>query len=293
MSIIPIFIVRISAFETEIATFVGFTGISYMCFKIWQILFDIHDGKIFQMNILDFLGYVIFFPSFSSGPIARYQDFWSNYTESKADYFTECFAFGIKKILIGLFYKFSVSYFINTYFMNKVSDEITLINIILYMYSYTLYLFFDFAGYSNIAIGIAALIGIRLPENFNKPFLACNMKEFWNRWHISLSSWFNDYVLGRFVLNNIRNGMFKNTKTATRVAYLFTMMVMGLWHGFSFHYIIYGIYEGLLLVFTDFWIRTKVFKRFKKKKYYKIVSRSFCFQFISFGMLLFSGHYYF
>lgn len=293
LSIFPLFFVRISAFKTEIASFVGFTGISYMCFKIWQILFEIHDGKIEQLSIIDFFGFILFFPSFSSGPIARYQEFNINYIENTTDYFTEYFVLGVKKILLGLFYKFAVAYFISTYFMVKVPDEITLINIVLYMYAYTLYLFFDFAGYSNIAIGIAALVGIRLPENFNKPFLACNMKEFWNRWHMSLSNWFNDYVFGRFVLNNIRNGLFKSSKTATRVAYLFTMTIMGLWHGFSIHYIIYGIYEGVLLVLTDVWIKSKTYRKFKKQKYYTLISRIICFQFIAFGMLLFSGHYFF
>lgn len=293
LSIIPIFVVRISVFKPEIVSFIGFTGISYMCFKIWQVLFEIHDGKIQQLNIIDFWGFILFFSSFSSGPIARYQEFNSNYTEDVTNYFVEYFMVGVKKILLGLFYKFAVAYFIITYFMDNVPDEITLVNIILYMYAYTLYLFFDFAGYSNMAIGIAALIGIRLPENFNKPFLACNMKEFWNRWHMSLSTWFNDYVLGRFVLNNIRNGLFKSTKTATRIAYLFTMTIMGLWHGFSIHYIIYGIYEGVLLVLTDFWTKSKTYRKVRKKKYFTLISRIICFQFIAFGMLLFSGHYFF
>ena len=110
---------------------------------------------------------------------------------------------------------------------------------------------------------------------------------------MSLSNWFNDYVFGRFVLNNIRNGLFKSSKTATRVAYLFTMTIMGLWHGFSIHYIIYGIYEGVLLVLTDVWIKSKTYRKFKKQKYYTLISRIICFQFIAFGMLLFSGHYFF
>ena len=154
-------------------------------------------------------------------------------------------------------------------------------------------MFFDFAGYSNIAIGFGYLMGVRLPENFNKPFLACNMKEFWARWHMSLSTWFNDYVYGRFVLNNVRNGLFKNTKTASRWAYLFTMTTMGLWHGFLLHYLIYGVYEGILLVITDYWVKSKKYREFKKKKYYQAVCIVVCFQFIAFGMLLFSGKYLF
>ena len=161
------------------------------------------------------------------------------------------------------------------------------------MYSYTFYLFFDFAGYSNMAIGMGYLMGIELPENFNKPFLSCHMKEFWQRWHMSLSIWFNENVFNRFVLNNVRNGLFKNTKTAARVGYIVTMLLMGLWHGFSIHYVIYGLYEGILLVITDYVLKTKFYRKFKNKKYYKVVSIIVCFQFISLGMLLFSGKYFF
>ncbi len=110
---------------------------------------------------------------------------------------------------------------------------------------------------------------------------------------MSLSTWFNDYVFGRFVLNNVRNGLFKSTKTASRWAYLFTMTTMGLWHGFSLHYLIYGVYEGILLVITDYWVKSKRYRSFKKKKYYQAVCITVCFQFIAFGMLLFSGKYLF
>lgn len=293
LSMLPILFVRISSRISSLSSFVGFTGISYMCFKIWQLLFEIHDGKIEKLNLIDLWLFLLFFPSFSSGPIARYDSFVREYKEPCGDYFEKGFLFGGKKLLLGLFYKFVLAYFINKYVLIKLPETVTAANVIAYMYSYTLFLFFDFAGYSNIAIGVAALMGVHLPENFNKPFLACNMKEFWSRWHMSLSSWFTDYVHGRFVLNNVRNGLFKNTKTASRWGLLFTMTVMGLWHGFSRHYLIYGIYEGLLLVATDYWIRSAAYRRFKKKKAYPWISRAVCFQFIAFGMLLFSGQFFF
>lgn len=293
-SMSPILGVRMTVFRPDVAFLIGFTGISYMCFKIWQIIFDIHDGKIETLKIVDLWLYMLFFPSFASGPIARYQDFMASFERmERTEYINGYFTTGLKKVLLGVFYKFAMAFFISTYIMNKIPENATVINIVAYMYAYTLYLFFDFAGYSNIAIGMGYLMGVKLPENFNKPFLACNMKEFWNRWHMSLSSWFNDYVFGRFVLNNMRNGLFKNTKVASRWASLFTMTVMGLWHGFSIHYVAYGVYEGVLLVITDFWVKSKVFRKFKKKKYYNVVCRVICFQFIAFGMLLFSGKYFF
>lgn len=293
LSIVPIFLVRIGSFNVTISNYIGFVGISYMCFKIWQLLFDIHDEKIQKINLLYFLELLLFFPSFSSGPIISYSDLDDRYEDDLSNYFESYFQFGLKKILLGIFYKFALAYFVSKFLIAGISDQKTVLNIVAYMYSYTLYLFFDFAGYSNMAIGMGYLMGIKLPENFNKPFLSCHMKEFWKRWHMSLSNWFNENVFNRFVLNNVRNGLFKDTKTAARFGYVFTMLLMGLWHGFSIHYIIYGLYEGLLLLITDYVLKTKIYRRFKIKKYYKIVSIIICFQFIAFGMLLFSGKYFF
>lgn len=193
---------------------------------------------------------------------------------------------------MGCSSKYAIAFFINTYFLEKLPEGAAVGTVILYAYGYTLYLFFDFAGYSMIAIGYGTLMGIKLPENFNKPFLARNMKEFWGRWHMSLSNWFNDYVFGRFVLNNVRNGLFKNTKIAARWAYMFSMTTMGLWHGFSLHYLVYGLYEGAILVVTDLYVRSKLYRKVKKKKWFDWVSRVICFQFIALGMLIFSGHFW-
>ena len=293
LSFLPILLVRIFAFNDILSGLIGFVGISYMCFKIWQLLFDIHDDKIEKLNLFYVLEFLTFFPSFSSGPVISYKDFNNNYDQPLSNYFEDYFIAGLKKIILGLFYKFALAYFINLLVMSKIGEEVTFINITLYMYSYTMYLFFDFAGYSNLAIGIGNLMGIKLPENFNKPFLSCHMKEFWQRWHMSLSNWFNNYVFGRFVLNNVRNGLFKSPKSAAKIGYLVTMILMGLWHGFTIHYIVYGVYQGILLLITEIIIKTKFYKNFKTKKYYKFISIIICFQFIAFGMLLFSGKYFF
>jgi len=294
LSMIPILVVRISVFKPEIKDLIGFTGLSYMCFKIWQILIEIHDEKIDKIGIVDLWLFILFFPSFTSGPIARYQSFVQSFDEDIRDtYSKEYFVPGIKRIYLGLFYKLAVSFFINEFIMSKLSNEGSLYEYIVYMYSYTLFLFFDFAGYSNIAIGVGQLMGIKLPENFNKPFLAGNMKEFWARWHMSLSTWFSDYVYGRVTLAGVRSGLIRNPKMASRVAYMVTMLLMGLWHGFSLHYIIYGLYEGILLVVSDCWIKSATYRTVRKKKYYNLISRVICFQFIAFGMLLFSGRYIF
>ena len=174
--------------------------------------------------------------------------------------------------------------------LHYIPAKYAFLNTPIYMYAYTLYLFFDFAGYSNFAIGTSYILGVKSPENFNKPFLARNMKEFWDRWHISLSKWFGDYIFSRFLLNSLRSGKIKSRKLATRLAFLITMGTMGIWHGFTIYYILYGLYQGALLVLTDIYLGSKTYKNFKTKKYYTPLSIFVNFQFVCFGMLLFSGY---
>ena len=292
-SCIPIFWVKKSLLNENLASYAGFVGLSYICFKLWQIIMEVHDGKIKELGLLDFWNFTLFFPSFSSGPIARYQPFKDDLNSNNENYFEEQFVTGLKRLLKGVFYKFALAFFVNKYILLQLPDEKKLIYIIIYVYAYTIYLFFDFAGYTEIAIGMGLLLGIKLPENFNHPFLSCNMKEFWTRWHISLSTWFQDYVYSRFVLNNIRNGLFKNKKIAGRTGLFITMLVMGFWHGFSAHYIIYGIYHGTFLTLSDYWVSTKTYRKVKKMKYYNLISRFITFNILSFGMLIFTGKYLF
>ncbi len=106
-----------------------------------------------------------------------------------------------------------------------------------YMYAYTFYLFFDFAGYSAFAVGFSYLFGIHTPENFNRPFLSRDIRDFWNRWHMSLSFWFRDHIYNRFVFTALKNKWFKDRYTASYVGYVITMALMGLvaWHSLALH----------------------------------------------------------
>lgn len=257
-----------------------------------ELLIEIHDHHVERLPFFSTVYHLTFIASFSSGPITRLQGFMSEYNRkiSGIEYWNDYFCVGIKKVFLGIVYKFAFAFFVNTYFLQMIPKEVTLAHAIQYMYAYTIYLFFDFAGYSLLAIGTGRLLGFKLPENFNKPFLAKNMKEFWERWHMSLSTWFKDYIFSRFVLNNIRNGLFKNRNTAARCGYMVTMLSMGVWHGFTLYYIIYGLYEGLMLVLTDIYIKSKLYKKIKKKKWFAPVSIAICFNVIAFGMLIFSGY---
>ena len=123
------------------------------------------------------------------------------------------------------------------------------------MYGYSLYLFFDFAGYSAFAVGFSYLLGIHTPENFNRPFLARNIKDFWNRWHMSLSTWLRDHVYMRFLLAAVKGRWFTGKYTASYLGFFLTFGLMGLWHGIEPYYLLYGLYHGTLLVGHDLFTR--------------------------------------
>lgn len=292
LSILPIIITK-AAGVTKYAQYIGFIGLSYLNFKAIQMIIEIYDGRITKIKFIDFINFILFFPTLSSGPIDRWVRFEENLNNKleKNEYITDYLLVGLRKILIAIGYKFVIAYLIDTYWLLNIPKEVNILNSINYMYAYTMYLFFDFAGYSLFAIGTSYIFGIKTPENFNKPFLSKDMKEFWTRWHISLSRWFGDYIFSRFVLNSMRKKRFKNRFIASNVAQIITMFIMGLWHGLTVYYIIYGLYQGIALVLTDIYQRKSTFyKRNKKEKWFNCIQIVTTFHVICFGMLIFSGY---
>jgi len=129
-----------------------------------------------------------------------------------------------------------------------------------------------------------------VPDNFNRPFLARDLKDFWARWHISLSTWLRDFVYTRFTMASLRQKWFKSKHTGSYLGYILTMLTMGIWHGFSWHYILYGVYHGLLMCLNDVLdTRWKAFKKMKKDKRWQPLLMALTFVLVSVGMLLFSG----
>ena len=270
----------------------GFIGISYLSFRTIQIIVEIYDGTIKDLKFFDMIYFILFFPSLSSGPIDRSRRFEEEINKPipRSEYISDYLVVGIKKICQGLMYKFGIASLIYIYWTSRITPDKSFLPIILYMYGYTLYLFFDFAGYSLIAVGTSYIFGVKLPDNFDKPFLSKDMKEFWTRWHISLSRWFGDYIFSRYVLNAMRNKKYKKRATASHVAQMITMTVMGFWHGLTWYYIAYGIYQGLMLVLTDeFTKKSKIYKKYKKEKWFQKIHIFVTFNIVCFGMLIFSG----
>lgn len=288
LSLVPLFISRILPI-LEIDYKFGFLGISYITFKVMQILVEIKDNMIKEVNFIDYLSFMIFFPTLSSGPIDRSRRFIKDIekTISKTEYLDNL-GKGIEYILQGLVYKIILSQLIFDK-INIISEATyTTKNLTIYMYLYGFYLFFDFAGYSLMAVGVSKIFGIDTPMNFNKPFLSKDMKDFWNRWHMSLSHWFRDFVFSRLVFAMFKKKIFKSSLTTAMVAYIVNMTLMGVWHGINFSYLLYGLYHGIILAITEYFQKTKFYKNNKNKKWFEYSSIFITFNLVMFGFFIFS-----
>ena len=272
----------------------GFLGISYMTFKVLQIIFETYDGIIKEpIGLIDYLQFLLFFPTISSGPIDRSKRFMEDIHQTiPREEYVELLGTGLYRLLLGLVYKVVLSGLLYLA-MNHIPNRGLLFTTVSYMYLYTFYLFFDFAGYSLMAVGVSNIMGIQTPMNFNKPFLSIDIKDFWNRWHISLSTWLRDFIFSRIVMKSMRHKWFKTRLTTAMVAYMLNMIFMGFWHGLSWSYIIYGVYHGVLMAgFEWYQKKSKFYKKYKQKTAYKVVSWFVTMHLVMIGLLIFSGKPY-
>lgn len=287
LSLVPMFL---NKFRVEIGGNVfGLLGLSYLSFRAIQVIIDTYDGLIENTKVFDFLYFILFFPCISSGPIDRSRRFTKELeTPYSKEEYRELFEKGVWKLFCGAFYNFVISNVIYSYWISPLGKGF--LADVSYMYGYTLFLFFNFAGYSLMAIGAAYIMGVKLNDNFNMPFAALDMKDFWSRWHISLSTWLRDYVYSRFVMSALKGKWFKNPYTASYIGYVITMMTMGLWHGLELHYIVYGAYHGLLMCVNDILDnKVKGFKKLKRNPKWQPLFCIITIQLFSFGLLIFSG----
>ena len=292
LSILPLVVNKVFAI-TQLHL-LSFIGISYMSFKTIQIMLEISDGLIKErISVKDYLQFLLFFPTVSSGPIDRSRRFLKEINEvmPRKDYL-ELAGDGIYRIVLGLLYKVVLSTYVYQMLL-ALSNTGTVVYSIKYMYLYTLYLFFDFAGYSLMAVGSSNILGIQTPMNFNKPFLSIDIKDFWTRWHITLSTWLRDFVFSRVLMQVIRKKWFKNRLHNAAYAYMVNMLVMGFWHGISVSYIAYGFYHGILMSgFEIYQKKSTFYKKHKNKTWYKLISWFVTMNLVMVGFFIFSGEPY-
>ena len=292
LSVVPLIINKVFALTHW--HLLAFIGISYMSFKTIQIMIEISDGLIKErISIIDYIQFLLFFPTVSSGPIDRSRRFMVNIKERMPrDEYLELAGVGVYRVVLGLLYKVVLSTY-SYHYLVTLPNFGSLDYSIKYMYLYTLYLFFDFAGYSLMAVGSSNILGIKTPMNFNKPFLSIDIKDFWNRWHITLSTWLRDFVFSRVFMEATKKKRFKKRLNTAMYAYMVNMLLMGFWHGLTISYIVYGAYHGILMAgFEYYQKKSKFYKKNKNKAWYKVCSWFITINLVIFGLYIFSGEPY-
>jgi len=230
----------------------GWLGFSYIAFRLLHTILDRWNGRLPSLSLIDFVIYVIFFPALTAGPIDRVERFSKDLSASfrlNADALLS----GSKRIVLGLFMKFVLADLLALISLDGVrAAQIHQAGWLwLLVYAYAFRLFFDFAGYTHITIGIGQLAGITLPENFDKPYLKGNLTTFWNSWHITLAMWFRAYYFNP-VSRALRP---RHVPIPVIIAFtqLTTMLLIGLWHGITWNFAIWGLWHGVGLFINNRW----------------------------------------
>jgi len=272
-------------------------GVSYYILQCISYLYDIrHDIFYPEKNYFTFVLYLIFFPKFIQGPIERASSLIPQ-LKLDNDFNYDNFKSGLLLILIGLFQKAVIADRLGLYVDTVYSNVNSYVGPSLYFatFLFSLQLCFDFSGYTNIALGSAKLFNIHLTPNFNKPYLSTSISEFWKRWHISFSSWLQDYIFQpvQLKLKIIKGGGYKNR--ANVIGIFTTFVICGLWHGISFNFLTWGIIISLYMcigIFTKQY-RDKLKKLLKTENhptFNKSLSIFFTFNLITFSWIFFRAN---
>ena len=239
---------------------VRWLGFSYIAFRLIHVLRDRQMGRLPEFSLPEFATYVVFFPTLAAGPIDRAERF-SQDLRKEFSLTQEETLHGGQRIVLGLFKKFVIA---DTLALIALNDALAVqirttgwMWIVVYAYAFQIY--FDFSGYTDIAIGIARLAGIRLPENFAAPYTKPNLTQFWNNWHMTLTQWFRSYFFNPY------NRWMRAYKSIPAWVMIFagqvaTMLLIGLWHGITLNFILWGLWHGFGLFFHNRWsdfVRTR------------------------------------
>ena len=255
-------------------------GISFYTFQTLSYSIDIYRGKLSpEKNILNFAFFVTFFPQLVAGPIVRASEFLPQ-IRLKLKLSNQNLSKGVFLIGSGLFKKAVISDYISVNYVDRIFDNPLLysgVENLIGVYAYALQIYCDFSGYSDIAIGLALLLGFYLPINFDSPYQSSSVTEFWRRWHISLSSWLKDYLY--ISLGGNRKGIIR-----TYFNLSITMILGGLWHGANWKFVLWGIMHGLMLVVEKI---IKSFFRIPKNIIFKILGVLITFHFVTFCWIFF------
>lgn len=267
-------------------------GLSFFSFKLMSYVLDIYHGRIIpEKSIISFANYIAFFPTILSGPIDRPKPFLKQVNQVRL-FNPDNFMTGFRRVLWGMFLKMCIADRLDIYvsaIWNNYEHH-SAISIIFASLLYPLQMYADFAGYSEMAIGVALILGFKVVENFKRPFFVIDIAGYWSRWHMSLTSWLTDYV---FLPLNIK--FRKLGVNGTIMAIMLNMTFIGMWHGANWTFLLFGIYHGLwyipLMVNGQFFKKRKIevnVKGWPKQPYvFKMIG---VYLIVSFGLMLFHSN---
>jgi len=219
-------------------------GLSYLSFELLHVTIERHRGRIRDLAWTDLLAFAFFAPARAAGPIKRFPHFIDevrNAELSAANVYS-----GFLRVLLGLTKKFLLADIL-ALTVRESNYAASMHHAWIIVLAYSLQIYFDFSAYSDIAIGLSRMMGIRLPENFRNPYLSPNIRDFWNRWHITLSQWVRDYVFTPTGRTLMRTRLRPWPFVIAAISYLIAFAVVGAWHGLTAGFLIWGLYHGLLL----------------------------------------------
>ncbi len=250
-------------------------GISFYTFQTLSYNIDLYRGDVpVQKNLIDFATYVVLFPQLIAGPIVRYSDVVRELDTRQST--IEGISYGIKRFIIGLGKKVLIANALGELCdIYRASDEKTLLFSWMYAIAFSLHIYFDFSGYSCMAIGLGKILGFNFPENFNYPYISKSVTEFWRRWHMTLGSWFRDYVYIPLGGNRV-----KPLRHVFNI--LVVWMLTGFWHGAEWNFIFWGLLFAILLVVEKFGL-LKILEKFK------VLNHVYVLFFVVLSFVLFNG----
>jgi len=244
--------------ESLLTNMLSTVGLSFLFFKIIHVLIDARSNTLRQLEFITYVNYCLNFTTFMMGPIQRYQDYydqWHRYKQA-IDLTFEAHLDAVLRILAGLVKAYILAAWFYKLALHPDTDMLQLspLQWVIQLYGFFFYLYLNFSGYCDIVIGIGSLLGVRPPENFNMPFLARNISDFWQRQHRSLTLWLTDYVFSPTYKQALTsNALSSHPVLAGNLALLLTMLVSGIWHGTSIGFLFFGMTHGIYLVIYHSW----------------------------------------
>ncbi len=268
-------------------------GISYILFRYVHWLAESYRRTIKQSDIFTFLSYIFFFPNYLAGPIDTYKNFHYWLGNTRFSYQRSLFFAGISRLFIGALKTLIIVPLVIDYALDYsilLPDFSPMAALMLSLLAYSAYIYFDFSGYSDIAIGTAYLIGIKTPENFNNPYFSSNLSVFWKRWHITFSNFLFAYVFKpSLALFNRLFPQFPRISISI-LGYMTTFFICGLWHGDTVNFVYWGLWHGLGLSLGKLWqLYMPLSQKIKTSPVYRVVSILITFIYVTIGWMFF--HY--